>query len=408
MPPINPYLNAIDSDLPQMVDLLQSWANINSGSDNLAGLANMLTSIKAAFSPLQGTIHTLSIPPRTKIDSHGNVLDIPNGQAFHMTKHMKAPIKVLLAGHMDTVFGLESPFQHCERLDQNTLRGPGVADMKGGLIVMLKALETLEKSPFAGKIGWEVLITPDEETGSSGSAPFYVEAAKRNNIGLVFEPALPDGALVSSRKGSANFAVVAKGRAAHVGRDFHVGRNAISSLVRFIVETETLNDSEKGITLNIGHIEGGGPVNIVPDLAICRFNVRINDPKDLLMVRKKLNDAVAIGNSHDGIQLTLHEITSREPKIFDKKHKSLFDALNRCATDLGTPLQYRPSGGVCDGNILSAAGLPTIDTLGVVGGNIHTVNEYMLINSLTERAKLVAYFLMTRTMDEQAPYRRHP
>lgn len=389
-----PYLQLINGQQDQMADLLEGWANINSGSNNLAGLAQMRTALETAFLPLGGTMQTIPLPPRIKIDSLGQTVHVPHGDALRITKHPSASIQVFLGGHMDTVYGPQHPFQKVIRLDKNRMQGPGVADMKGGLVVLLKALTALENSPFAGKVGWEVLINPDEELGSQGSHPLLVEAAKRNRLGLLFEPSLPDGSIVTSRKGSANFTVVAKGRAAHAGRDFASGRNAISALARFINAIEELNNPSEGITINVGHVEGGGPTNIVPDLAICRFNVRVVAPEGLIMIRERLQSEVAKGNQREGITLSLHENVSRPPKPFDRKTEALFLELKKCATDLRLPFDGKPSGGVCDGNILSAEGLPVIDTLGVLGGNIHTADEYVELDSLPQRATLAAYFLM--------------
>ncbi len=390
----SPYLQWVDEQHESMANLLEKWANINSGTDNLTGLQQMLDALQRAFSPLEGKAETLILRPHIKISSKGHAIEIEHGRAFRMIKRPNAPLQVLLGGHMDTVYPSHSHFQSAKRLDNETLSGPGVADMKGGLVVMLTALQALERSPFASAVGWEVFISPDEEAGSPGSEPFLHQSARRNALGLLFEPAFPDGSLVSSRKGSANFTVVARGRAAHAGRDFHAGRNAIAALARFLVEAETLNDKDKGVTFNAGHIEGGGPVNIVPDLAICRFNIRMVHPGDLKLLREELNRIISKCHTEEGLTLTLYEQTVRPPKPFNNKDQALFYALYTCAEELGFPLLNKPSGGVSDGNILSAEGLPTIDTMGVVGGNIHTHEEYMSLASLTQRAKLTAYFLM--------------
>lgn len=388
------HLEWINTQQERMIDLVSSWANINSHSDNLDGLAKMLSALKTAFSFLEGEIRVIPLPSRQKINSKGEIIEISNGEALSITKHPNAPIKIFLAGHMDTVYPTTSPFQTVELIEKNMMRGPGVADMKGGLVIMLKALQALEKSPFAGKIGWEVLINPDEEVGSQGSASLFTASAQQNVLGLLFEPAFSDGSIVSARKGSANFTVVARGKAAHAGRDFHLGRNAIIGLSRFMVAAANLSDLDRGITVNIGHIEGGEAVNIVPDLAICRLNARITSMEDWSKFKLNLQKCIDDSNVDEGISLVLFEQVSRKPKPFDAKNQELFASVKKCASDLGCDLQWKPSGGVCDGNILSAAGLPTIDSLGAIGGHIHTHDEWLLLSSLTERATLVAYFLM--------------
>ena len=139
---------------------------------------------------------------------------------------------------------------------------------------MLTALKALEASPLAGKIGWEVLLNADEEIGSPGSIGVIKQIAARCDLGLLYEPALPDGTLVSWRKGSGNFSFVVRGKAAHAGREFEKGRNAIVAASRLIDEIANLN-TDPEVTYNAGRISGGGPLNVVPDLAIGRVNVRV-------------------------------------------------------------------------------------------------------------------------------------
>lgn len=389
-----PHLDWIHSQQDHMTSLLIKWANINSGSHNIQGLTHMLTSLESSFATLGGQLESIPLPAGFKIDSKGQKIATPSASALHITKHSSAPIQVFLGGHMDTVYGPESTFQSVTQIADNFLNGPGVADMKGGLVILLTALQALERSPYAGLIGWEVLINPDEEIGSQGSEHLFIESAKRNDLALLFEPSFPDGAVVTSRKGSANFALVVKGRSAHAGRDFHLGCNAISAVARFINEIEKLNNPQGGVTINIGHIEGGGAINIVPDMAICRFNVRAIDADQFDSLRMEIIHAIERGNAQEGITMTLYELASRGPKLFDDKNQLLFDSLKLCASEMGVQLEGRPSGGVCDGNIMSHEGVPTIDTLGVIGGNIHTHEEYVILSSLSERASLIAGFLM--------------
>jgi len=383
----------IDTQHDALVSLLEKWANINSGSENIAGLSLMLSEIKNAFTPLNAEMHQIPLAPRTKIDARGTPVQIPTGQALHLKKHPTASVQIFLGGHYDTVYSATSPFQKVNMFDPQTMVGPGVADMKGGLIVMLTALQALERSPLAGKIGWEVLINPDEEVGSTSSEHLFTAAAERNHLGLIFEPTFPDGSLVSSRKGSANFTVVAHGKAAHVGRHFYAGRSAIVALARFIYNADALNDKDRGITINFGQIEGGEAPNIVPDFALCRLNVRMELAEDLALVKEVLQQLIEECSKDADLNLILYDNAARAPKPFDHESELLFKTLQDIGANLGLNLQCQPSGGVCDGNILVAAGLPTIDTLGAVGGNIHTSEEYIFLASLTERAKLVTGLL---------------
>ena len=137
--------------------------------------------------------------PHELEDSAGSAVREPLGKALLIRKRPEAPLRLLLCCHTDTVYPSDHPFQKSVRIADNILRGPGVTDAKGGLVVMLLALEAFERSPWSAKLGWEVLINPDEEIGSPGSAPLLIQAAKRNDLGLIFEPSFPDGNLAGAR-----------------------------------------------------------------------------------------------------------------------------------------------------------------------------------------------------------------
>lgn len=389
-----PFLNFDELSPEWLASVLTRWASINSYSYNLAGLEKMLAALEQDFSVLGGEIQRIELLPQTTMNPDGQTVARPLGRALRIRKRPGAKRKIFLCCHMDTVFPEDHEFQNCARIGENTLTGPGVADAKGGLLVMLTALSCFEKSPWADNLGWEVLINPDEEIGSPGSAPLLVEAAKENNLGLVFEPCFPDGKLVGQRKGSGNFSVLIRGKAAHAGRDPHAGRNAINATAQFILELNSIHDPDRGITVNAGYIEGGGPVNVVPDRAFCRFNVRVATKDDEQRFDEHLSRALDKINALDGISLTIAGGFGRKPKPLDEGTSKLLEILSDCGRDLGVALQWTTSGGTCDGNNLAAEGLLTVDSLGPRGGNLHTGSEYVVIDSLVERAKLSGLLLM--------------
>lgn len=388
------YLKWVSSEKERMIAGLTAWANINSGTGNLKGLATMLATLKEAFQKLGPKIQEIELQPYACFDDKGTLIQQALGKALYLTKREEAPIQVFLGGHMDTVFPANSPFQTAERIDADILKGPGVTDMKGGLMILLKALEVLEMSPFAKNIGWHVVINSDEEIGSPGSAPLLSKVAKKCRLGMIFEPCMASGALVNARKGSLNFTVLAKGKSAHAGRDFHLGKNAISALSHFILQAEQMTDLVRGITVNVGKITGGGALNIVPDLAVCGINVRVEHPQDLAKVKEQFQTIADRLNAEKGFSLLLHINSERPPKPFEEKHQALFHAFAGCAADLGRELMFQSSGGVTDGNLLFAAGLPTIDSLGALGGEIHTFDEFILLDSLVTKTELAALFLL--------------
>jgi len=402
-----PELDWIDRQPDRMLDRVQKWASIPSGTYHRGGLARMAEELSQAFGEIADTCEFIDLPPMEAVGSDGQLAEVPLGQALLLTRRPTASRRVLLSNHMDTIH--RGDLQLVEpRLEQDKLFGPGVADAKGGLAVMLTALEAIEQSDQADDLGWEVLINPDEEIGSPGSVGLLHEAGQRNDLGLVFEPTMLDGSLVSERGGSGNFALVVHGRAAHVGREFESGRSAISALTELIGKLESLNDEDAGVTVNVGQLEGGTAPNLVPDLAIARFNIRYSEPGQQQAVRDRLESIVETFSERDGILAQLHGGVTAPVKPLDGPTRQLLDHVVGCGSKLGLDLAQRATRGVCDGNRFAAAGLPTLDTLGVRGGGMHTVGEYMLVDSLTERAKLTTLLLSKLAAGELAwPARDH-
>lgn len=386
-------LKQIAAQKPTMLALLKTWAEINSGTLNLPGLAAMSQTLQAAFSPLADDTQILQAKPWLQLNKQAEFSPTLLGDALLFRKRPQAKTKILFMGHMDTVFGKDHPFQKVTELDGDRLQGPGVADLKGGLVVLLNTLKIFETLPKAQNIGWEILINADEELGSRGSGDHILAAAKRNHVGLVFEPSLPDGSIVGERKGIGNFTVAALGKAAHAGRDHALGRSAILALSEFIVKAESLNGTIPDVTLNVGKIEGGESVNSVPAHAFCHIDVRIKHAADFNIVADHLAKFVAVIEQKNEIKMTIDGGLNRPPKPLTESVQKIFAAYQSIARDLNLPLQMKPSGGCCDGNNLLAAGLPNLDTLGVRGGQIHSAAEHMFVDSLVERTQLNTLFL---------------
>lgn len=389
-----PYLDWVAAQHEPMVALVRSWADINSGSYNIAGLARMRNVLAEAFSPLGGEVAVLPLAPVTQIDAQGEPLSVPMGDALTVIQRPEAPLQVLLVAHMDTVYGIDHAFQECVMLEDGVMNGPGVADLKGGIVVMLHALMALEQSPWKDQIGWQVLFNPDEEIGSVSSDPLLKQAAVGKHLGLIYEPALADGTLAGARKGSGNFSIVVRGRAAHAGRNPEQGRNAIVSAAEIVQALYALNGKRDGVTLNPGKIEGGGALNVVPDLAIVRFNIRTQQTADEAWMLEAINNMLAEINKREGYHAALHGQFTRSPKPMAPQIQALFDLVLACGDTLGIPIGVKPSGGCCDGNNLWKYGLANVDTLGVRGANIHSKDEIIYLESLVERAQLSALLLL--------------
>jgi len=393
MPSLASHVAWLNSKYDEMIGLLIRLCDTNSGTRNLAGLEAVREILCAAFTPVGGVQKSLAIDPLVSVGDNGNLVTESLGRMLKISKYPDARQQLLLCIHMDTVYGTDHSLQKCRWMDANRLNGPGVIDAKGGLVVMLYALMALEKSPLAGKTGWTVVINPDEEIGSPGSNRLLREMAERANYGLLFEPALPNGNLVSWRKGVGNFTFVARGRSAHAGRDFTEGRNAVVAICRLMLAIHNLN-TDSDVTLNVGRISGGGAINVVPDLGIGRVNVRVRTMEQGEKIIQQMTDLVAQANGKDGIAVEMHGEFTAPPKEMIAGTGHLQRLIEKSGDELGLPISWQGTGGASDGNRFAAAGLPNIDSLGPCGGEIHSANEFLLADSLVPRAKLAALVLM--------------
>lgn len=379
-------------DAGDMLSRVERWSAINTGTGNLAGLSTMTDDLHMALSQLPGNVRRVVAAPVTSVSAHGEEIAQSFGDHLVLSVRPGANRRVLLTGHMDTVFPSDHDFQHLRWLDEETLNGPGVADMKGGIAVMLAALAAFEGSPGASQIGYDVLINSDEEAGSPSSAALIAELAAGKLAALTYEPAaLPDGTLAGERAGSGNYSLVIRGRSAHAGRNPEQGRNAIVAAAELVLALKALEGD--GLSINPARIDGGSANNVVPDLAVLRFNVRPRSMDLAENLEARLDEIIArISASHE-VHIHRHGGLGRPPKAMDGKALNLFELVRRCGTDLGQPIRWISSGGVCDGNNIAACGVPVVDTLGVRGGSIHSPDEFMIAPSLAERAALSALIL---------------
>ena len=378
----------------EMLDRVIQLCEINSGTGNLKGIESVSKLLIEWFGTLGGQFQSIELPPNQIVNSNGEVSEESLGRALQFVKRSEVKPRVLLCIHMDTVYQPDHAFQNCTMLKDGILNGPGVADAKGGLIVMLYCLQALEQSSVADKIGWEVIINPDEEFGSPTSNEFLRERAAQADWGMLFEPTLPDGTLVSWRKGAGNFVFVVRGKSAHSGREFESGRSAIVAMSHLNQEIHALN-FDPDVTYNIGRVEGGGALNMVPDLAISRVNVRVKTIEHQTIVLENFAKIVDQVNQMDGIQCEMHGTFTSPPKQLDERSQALQKRIESCGSQLGLQVKWRGTGGVSDGNKFAAANLPNIDTFGPRGGDIHSPKEYLIVESLEERAKLAAKVLMS-------------
>ncbi len=370
-----------------MLDQVLAWAAINSGSRNLSGLGRMAQVLGEAFAALPGEMTMAEAAAVEAVDPSGRRFALEHGRNLHLTVRPHAPLQLLFTGHMDTVYAADHDFQQTRWLEDGILNGPGVADMKGGIAVMLAALKAVEASAAAGAIGYEVVINSDEEVGSLGSAALIAQAARGKRAALTYEPsALPDGTLAGARPGSANFSLVVRGRSAHAGRNPEDGRNAILAAADLALRLEQAG--RDGLSVNPARIDGGGPTNVVPDLAVLRVNLRPKDSERAAEARRMIDEAVAAVAAEREVAIEVHGGLGRPPKPMTPAMERLFELVSAAGSDLGQAIGWQASGGVCDGNNIAACGVPVVDTMGVRGGKIHSRDEYLIPGSLAERAAL--------------------
>jgi glutamate carboxypeptidase len=376
-----------------MLGQVEAWAAINSGSRNLDGLKQIAAALADAFAALPGELDLVDPDPVEAIDPRGRRVAVPHGQNIHLRVRPNAPLQLLFTGHMDTVFGADHAFQKTRLLEPGVLGGPGVADMKGGIAVMLAALQAVEAVPLARRIGYEVVLNSDEEVGSLGSAELIASAAQGKRAALTYEPsALPDGTFAGARPGSGNFSFIVTGKSAHAGRNPHDGRNAVVAAADLALR---LKDGVRdGLSINPARIDGGGPNNVVPDTAVLRVNLRPRTLADQQAAQKLIDTSVAQVAARHDLHVHVHGHFARPPKPMTPALEALFGVVRQAGADLGQPVGWQSTGGVCDGNNIAACGVPVIDTMGARGGSIHSMEEFLIVDSLAERAALSALTIL--------------
>lgn len=375
-----------------MLERTLAWSAVNSGTGNLAGLASVATMLADAFSALPGDVALIEPEPVQRVTTAGGIEPIAHGRHLLLTVRPDAPTQMLFTGHMDTVYPVDHPFQTITTLADGRINGPGVADMKGGLATMLAALEAVEALTGADRFGYQVMINSDEETGSLASAALIADLARGKLAALTYEPALPDGGLAGARAGTGNFSILVRGRSAHAGRNPDGGRNAIVAAADLALRLKACHGP--CLSVNPARIDGGGPNNVVPDLAVLRVNFRPAAADDVTRARRHIDEAVAtVAAAHD-VAVEVHGGFTRPPKPIDAGAERLFGLVRDAGRDLGIPIAWAATGGVCDGNNIAACGVPVVDTMGPRGGAIHSADEFLIPDSLPERAALSAVTIL--------------
>ncbi|MFV1957398.1 MAG: M20 family metallopeptidase [bacterium] len=298
-----------------------------------------------------------------------------------------------LVGHIDTVFPPDSVFQKFADSD-GRLHGPGISDMKSGVAVIVYALRVLDDMKLLDSIPVRCLINGDEEIGSPNSRPLIRKLARWASYGLVFECAGLKGEVVSARRGIRRFALTVTGEAHHAGVWKGPKASAVLELSRMIMALEALNDREKKVSLNVGKISGGTASNVIPDLARASFEFRFWDKETENEVLGKIKEIV--DNPENPECYATIKCHHRRPAAGAINGADrLYSLVSRTAGELDQEMEQEMRGGASDANFLIDAGVPALDGMGPIGDMDHSLEEYILKESLFERIELTA-LLMTK------------
>lgn len=361
--------------------LLEQLVNIDSGSGYEPGLSEVGKLVSAELKTLGATLQQV---PNTAPDKSQHLVATLKGSG-------KA--KILLLAHMDTVFKEGTAKARPYRTDEKRAYGPGVSDDKGGIVVALAALEILKQLDFKNYGQITLLLDASEETGSQAATELIASTAKQHDVTLNLEPGRPADGLVVWRKGSATAVVEVKGKSSHAGVSPELGRNAATEVAHQVLQLGNLGDAEKNTSVNFTVIEAGERINVIPDHAVAKADVRAALPEEFDRVEKDLARIAA------NKQIPDTEVTTRlERGLPPMPQTAASDRLLAMAQgiygELGRKLTVEGSGGAADASIAAGAGVPTLDGFGIVGGKLHTPEEYVELDSVAPRIYLLTRMLV--------------
>ncbi len=355
---------AATGDLDGLVERLGQLVSIETPSGDEAGLSRAMELLRSWFDPILG-----------------RGTDVTRDGVPHMMWRPAGRPAVLLLGHVDTVWPLGTIRERPFAVRGERAVGPGVFDMKAGLVIALEALRMVQDSSRVA-----LLVTGDEEVGSVSSRPLIEEVAADCAVVLVLEPSL-DGAVKTARKGAALYQVDVRGRAAHAGLEPELGANALIELAHLVLEIAGWGDADRGTTVTPTVAQAGAAVNAVPAHADLRVDVRAWDADEL----DRIHTAMRSLRSHDeDVEVHVGGAINRYPMELATS-RSLLDLARTASAECGLgPVSEARAGGASDGNFTAALGVPTLDGLGAVGGGAHADHEWVEVSSLGGRAALVA------------------
>ena len=362
------------------LDFLRTLVECESPTGNEAGNLNMARLLEDAMVEAGGRVQRIAAPG----------LGVHLLGRFRGTSGEGGPILVL--GHMDTVHPVGTLARLPFRVGDGKAQGPGIYDMKSGLAVSLFALRLLGERSTGPRRDLTYLVTCDEETGSPDSREHIEAVARTHRAALVMEPSAPGGAVKSRRKGVSAYVLKVEGRAAHAGIEPEAGASAIHELARQVCRIYDLADPKAGTTASVGVIKGGTKENVVADAACCTVDVRFFSNVEATRVDDALRNATPFDE-----RCTLHLEGGLNRGALEKTEAAgrLFEKARSLAAELDFEIGEESTGGASDGNLVAAAGCPTLDGLGPDGRGAHTLHEYIFQDDIPRRIALMAALLET-------------
>ena len=370
---MNALLACLRQDLRTDLELLERMVNIESPSVDKALVDRFVQFLGSRFVALGGAVEYV---PAERFGDHLCVRF--SGESSE---------RVLLLGHTDTVFAAGHAARRPFRIDNGKAMGPGVLDMKAGILLMLSSIRALLQNGGRLRRSVTVLLTCDEEVGSPSSRSLVESEARQARAVLVLEPSLPGGVLKTARKGVGKFTVKAIGRAAHAGVYPSKGVNAIQEIAHQVLKLQRMSDNRSGTTVTVAVVQGGTRANVVPAEAAIEVDVRIATSDEGERLTKALR---ALSPELPGARLEVRGGINRPPMERNADTARLFALARSIAAEMGIDLHEGATGGASDGNLTSALGIPTLDGLGAVGDGAHGEDEFVDVSSLPVRAALIA------------------
>lgn len=361
--------------LTDYLEELRPLINVDCGTYTVEGIAFIANEMAAKYTAMNGW----SIK-QVDCGKAGIGLEVRN-------KPDAEHIDVLLLGHMDTVFPVGTAAERPMTTDATKAYGPGVSDMKSGLLNVVYALRHIDQSVL-DELSICVCMNPDEETGSLYSVDWIQTTAKQAKHVLVAEAARADGGLVKARKGMARYKMTFKGKAAHAGNEPENGRSAITEMANWILATNAMTNFESGTTLNVGVVAGGAGANIVPDLATAIVDVRFWDNSEYDHVDTALNGMTQTPFV-DGVSIELTREAYKPSMVPTEQTQALMKLVEESAQELAIKINWKEAGGGSDANNTAILGVPTLDGLGPIGAGFHSADEYLLLESIEPRIQLL-------------------